>query len=64
MRRPHGAAGASAMVHLRKEPAMDAHPEQIGSALRLEAQRSTRASWGRLVHRVARWIGRPFAWLA
>ncbi len=52
------------MVHLRKELAMDAHAEQIGSALRLEARRSTRATWGRLVHRVARWIGRPFAWLA
>ena len=43
---------------------MDAHAERSGSALRLEAQRSAKAAWERLAQRVARWIGRPFAWLA
>lgn len=43
---------------------MDGYSDRISNALRLEAQRSARATWGRLMQRVARWVGRPFAWLA
>lgn len=45
---------------------MDAYSERIGNALRLEARRSSRSrwSWDALVARVARWVSRPFSWLA
>jgi len=45
---------------------MDAHAERIGSALRLEARRSSnwRHGFDGLRSLLARWAGRKFSWLA
>lgn len=43
---------------------MDAHAEQIGCALRLEARRVARHQWDRLRRRFTHWFGRSFSWLA
>lgn len=45
---------------------MDAYAERIGSALKLEAQRSSKGRYGLegLRSLLARWAGRKFSWLA